>query len=96
MSRWKCRVCSCRNEKNGAEVIHLATDLVVGYPPCPRLFDFVEFIPEKYGMEVVIGTHPIPEKYYTTHTNLGTWDSPKWQEAIKGVLPGVKIRKDYD
>lgn len=23
--------------KNGAEVIHLATGLVVGYPPCPRI-----------------------------------------------------------
>jgi len=23
--------------KNGAQVIHLATGLVVGYPPCPRL-----------------------------------------------------------
>jgi predicted metal-binding protein len=23
--------------KNGAEVIHLATGMVVGYPPCPRL-----------------------------------------------------------
>ena len=26
--------------KNGAEVIHLATGLVVGYPPCPRLEAF--------------------------------------------------------
>jgi len=83
-------------KSNGATIIHLATGLVVGYPPCPRLFDFVKFIPEKYNMKVVIGTHPIPEKYYTTHMNLGTWNSLKWQEAIKEVLPGVKIRKSYD
>ena len=24
-------------KKNGAEVIHLATGLVVGYPPCPHI-----------------------------------------------------------
>lgn len=56
-------------KKNGAEVIHLATGLVVGYPPCPYVIDFQKFIPEKYGMKVVVGTHPIPEKYYKTHKN---------------------------
>ena len=30
--------------KNGAEVIHLATGLVVGYPPCPRINYFKKFI----------------------------------------------------
>ena len=29
-------------KKNGAEVIHLATGLVVGYPPCPYLDYFVK------------------------------------------------------
>jgi len=47
-------------KKNGAEVIHLATGLVVGYPPCPRISYFSRFIKEKYGMDVVVGTHPIP------------------------------------
>ena len=36
--------------KNGAEVIHLATGLVVGYPPCPYIKQFCEFIPEKYSI----------------------------------------------
>ncbi len=30
-------------QKNGAQVIHFATGLVVGYPPCPYLFHFREF-----------------------------------------------------
>ena len=30
--------------KNGAEAIHLATGLVVGYPPCPNLYYFRKFI----------------------------------------------------
>ena len=52
-------------------MLALATGLVVGYPPCPRLQAFTEFIPAKYGLEVVVGTHPIPENYYLTHSALG-------------------------
>jgi predicted metal-binding protein len=48
-------------KKNGADVIHLATGLVVGNPPCPRLETFCNYIPAKYGLEVVIGTHPISQ-----------------------------------
>jgi len=83
-------------KKNGAEIIHLATGLVVGYPPCPRLNAFCSFIPEKYGLEVVIGTHPIPENYFLTHEKLGTWKSDNWQEKIKHVLPKREIRLAYD
>ena len=31
-------------KNNGAEVIHLATGLIVGYPPCPNINHFKEFI----------------------------------------------------
>jgi len=82
--------------KNGAEVIHLATGLVVGYPPCPRIMTFKNFIEEKYGLKVVYGTHPIPQKYYITHTNLKTWDSPRWQEIIQPTLSNEKTRLAYD
>jgi len=83
-------------KKNGAEVIHLATGLVVGYPPCPRLQAFCDFIPSKYGMEVVIGTHPIPQNYYLTHQKLGTWKSAVWQKRIQHVLADKGIRLSYD
>ena len=82
--------------KNGAEVIHLATGLVVGYPPCPRITTFKDFIEEKYGLKVVYGTHPIPQKYYITHTNLKTWDSPRWQEIIQPTLADEQTRLAYD
>ena len=82
--------------KNGAEVIHLATGLVVGYPPCPRITIFKDFIEEKYGLKVVYGTHPIPQKYFITHSNLKTWDSPRWQEIIKPTLADEKTRLAYD
>jgi len=83
-------------KKNGAQVIHLATGLVVGYPPCPRVQSFLEFIPEKYGLEVVVGTHPIPQNYYVTHGALGTWQSPRWQELIAQVLTDEETRRAYD
>lgn len=82
--------------KNGAEVIHLATGLVVGYPPCPRITAFKDFIEEKYGLKVVYGTHPIPQKYFITHTNLKTWNSPRWQEIIQPTLADENIRLAYD
>ena len=82
--------------KNGAEIIHLATGLVVGYPPCPRLEEFRKFIPEKYGMQVVIGTHPIPKSYYETHSQLGTWKSEIWGERIKAVITDEETRIAYN
>ncbi len=83
-------------KKNGAEVIHLATGMIVGYPPCPRIKYFSRFIREKYDMKVVVGTHPIPENYYTTHMNLGTWDSNLWKELISPTETDEKIRLSYD
>ncbi len=83
-------------KRNGAQVIHLATGLVVGYPPCPRLEAFCTFIPAKYQLEVVIGTHPIPQNYYLTHQRLGTWQSVGWQERIQHVLTDEQTRLDYD
>ena len=83
-------------KKNGAEVIHLATGFVVGYPPCPYIEHFKQFIPEKYGMKVVVGTHPIPEKYKITHETLKTWNSAEWQENIKPTMVDEKTRLDYN
>ncbi|MFC1661151.1 CGGC domain-containing protein [Gemmatimonadota bacterium] len=58
--------------KNGAEAIHLATGLVVGFPPCPWLDYFTDFIPARYGVPVVVGTHPIPEHYVQVHNALSS------------------------
>jgi len=83
-------------KKNGAEVIHLATGFVVGYPPCPYIEHFQKFIPEKYGLKVVIGTHPIPQKYYLTHQELGTWNEKQWPELLEPTLSDEKTRLAYD
>lgn len=83
-------------KNNGVEKIHFATGMIVGYPPCPYIMHFKEFIEKNYGMEVVMGTHPIPEKYFKMHNSLGTWDSKKWRDIIKPVTGDPEIRKAYD
>jgi len=83
-------------KKNGVTHIHFATGLLVGYPPCPYMEYFKSFITEKYGMEVVFGTHPIPEKYFTTHTEIGTWKSRFLLDAIKPTLTDKSVRLAYD
>lgn len=82
--------------KNKVDVIHLATGMVVGYPPCPRVNYFKNFIETYYGIPVVVGTHPIPEKYYTTHKKLKTWNTTEWKELIKPTLKKLDTRLAYD
>jgi predicted metal-binding protein len=79
--------------KNGAQAIHLATGLVVGYPPCPHLDFFKQFIEGRYGVPVVVGTHPIPEKYRLVHKDLSSWPDLEKRGALMAT---EQIRKAYD
>ena len=83
-------------KKNGAEVIHFATGMVVGYPPCPRINYFTKFIETKFGLRVIVGTHPLPEKYLITHTALITWNTLEWQELFKPTMSDEKTRLAYN
>ena len=83
-------------KKNGAEVIHLATCFVVGYPPCNNIKKFAQFIKAKYEMDVVVGTHPIPQKYFSTHETLETWRGAAWQEILKDLQDDEKMRLSYN
>lgn len=82
--------------KNGVEVVHLATGLIVGYPPCPNIDAFKSFLEERYGVEVVCGTHPVPQKYLDMHTRLGTWREPRWEPVLAPVMPDEATRRAYD
>ncbi len=73
-------------KKNGAEVIHLATGLVVGYPPCPRIRQFKEFIESYYQIPVVVGTHPIPLKYMKAHQKISFWKKTKMEELARDLM----------
>jgi predicted metal-binding protein len=82
-------------KKNNVQVVHFATGMVVGYPPCLHIDHFKSFIEQKYGVEVVIGTHPIPQSYYVTHNALGTWNSSEWKKKIKYTLADEQTRLKY-
>ena len=82
--------------KNGAQVIHLATGLVVGYPPCPHIPTFKAFIENRYGVKVVVGTHPIPQKYLDMHTRLGTWEDSAWKPILAPTMAGEATRLAYE
>jgi len=73
-------------KKNGVTHVHFATGFLVGYPPCPYMEHFQKFI----------GTHPIPQKYYTTHNNLNTWNTAFLKEAILPTLSDEQTRLNYD
>jgi len=73
-------------KKNGATVIHLATGLVVGYPPCPNIRRFKTFIETAYGLPVVIGTHPIPQTYMKIHERLPFWQDNDMADLSKLLL----------
>ncbi|MFV9677316.1 MAG: hypothetical protein ACNYVW_06660, partial [Methanosarcinales archaeon] len=62
----------------------------------PRVTDFRDFIQTKYGLDVVIGTHPIPQNYYEMHKTLGTWNSSRWTKIIQPTLADKKTRLLYD
>jgi predicted metal-binding protein len=83
-------------KKNGIQIIHFATGMIVGYPPCPRINYFKKFIEAKYGLKVVAGTHPIPEKYYQIHLKLNTWNTPEWKKLIEPALSNREIRLAYN
>ena len=82
--------------KNGANVIHLATGMLVGYPPCPRISTFKSYLEEKYGVQVILGTHPIPRKYMEMHTRLGTWQNTAWKTILSDVMADESTRAAYD
>ena len=82
--------------KNGAEVIHLATGLLVGYPPCPYIHTFKGFLEARYDVKVVMGTHPIPQKYFEIHTRLETWEDVAWKLLLEPTLADEATRIAYN
>jgi hypothetical protein len=54
---------------------------------------FTDFIGSRYGVPVVVGTHPIPEKYRLVHKDLPSWPTLKGNEALMAT---GEIRKAYD
>ncbi len=83
--------------RNGCDVVHLATGLVVGYPPCPSIRQFKAFIEAHYGLPVVVGSHPIPLKYLQAHGRLNFWDQADMKELAGHLIAEPHdVMKSYD
>jgi len=83
--------------KNGAEAIHLATGFVVGYPPCPYIRQFKEFIETHYKVPCIVGTHPIPQKYMDVHEITSFWEKENMKEIAEHLInEDRKIKEDYN
>jgi predicted metal-binding protein len=82
--------------KNGATHVHFATGMIVGYPPCPRIKYFHDFVETNWNINVVFGTHPIPEKYLINHKQLQTWKNKEWGKILKPVMADKKTRIAYN
>ena len=83
--------------KNGADTIHFATGFVVGYPPCPYINDFKEYIESRYKADVVVGTHPIPMNYYNEHKKLSYWDKMNMTEIAADLFhDDESVMRNYD
>lgn len=82
--------------RNGAQVIHLATGFLVGYPPFPYLSTFIPFLKNRYQVKVIPGTHPIPTKYLDTHTRLADWQDPVWETLLAPTMADEDTRLAYN
>jgi len=82
--------------KNGAQVVHLATCMIVGYPPCPHIDTFKAFMEHRYGVKVVVGTHPIPQKYLDIHNHLRTWENSSWKPLLESTMTDEATRVRYN
>lgn len=82
--------------KNGVDVIHFATGMLVGYPPCRNISTFKEYLESRYQVKVVVGTHPIPKKYLEQHTKLGSWKGDMWKSHLAATLATEEIQAAYD
>lgn len=88
---------SAEMKQNGAEAIHLATGFVVGYPPCPYIGEFKQYIEAAHGLPVVVGTHPVPRKYRVVHERLPFWEQRRMEELACPLLrESPAIQAAYD
>ena len=83
-------------KKYGAEVIHLATCYLAGYPACPYIPDHINYIENVVGLPVVVGTHPMPQNYIDAHENMGDSDRDNVREYLNKLVEDKKASEKYD
>jgi predicted metal-binding protein len=83
-------------KKYGAEVIHLATGYLAGYPACPYIEDHIRYIEDYVGLPVVVGTHPMPQNYIDAHERAGDWEQDGARQFLKGLVEDGEASRKYD
>ena len=84
-------------KRNGAQVVHLATGFIVGYPPCPYIRQFKYYIEVQFGMTVVVGTHPIPHKYMEIQRKLPFWEEIGMIELTEPLMDeALEVMQAYN
>ena len=62
----------------------------------PFMKEIVSHFAGRNDVKVVIGTHPIPEKYLDMHTKLGTWNSKGWEKILAPTMANEETRLKYN
>jgi predicted metal-binding protein len=83
-------------KKYGAEVIHLATCFLAGYPACPYIRDFIQYIENYVELPVVVGSHPMPQNYIDAHEAAGDWDRDDVREFLRDLVNDREASLKYD
>jgi hypothetical protein len=83
-------------KKYGAEEIVLASCFLAGYPPCPYLEDFIQYIENYVGLPVTVGSHPMPSNYINAHTKAGDWERHNLQKYLEPLVDDAEASERYD
>jgi predicted metal-binding protein len=80
----------------GAEEIVLASCFLAGYPPCPYIEDFIQYIENYVGLPVVVGSHPMPTNYIVAHGKAGDWEKDNLKKYLKNLVDDKAASDRYD
>jgi predicted metal-binding protein len=83
-------------KKYGAEEIVLASCFFAGYPPCPYIDNFIQYIESCVGLPVVVGSHPMPTNYITAHQKAGDWERENFRKYFPILINGEVASNRYD
>jgi predicted metal-binding protein len=83
-------------KKYGAEEIYLASCFLAGYPPCPYIGDFIQYIENYVKLPVVVGTHPMPTNYINAHLKAKDWDRNGVQKYLEMLTDDPEASLRYD
>ena len=83
-------------KKYGAEEIVLASCFFAGYPPCPYIDNFIQYIENYVGLPVVVGSHPMPANYITAHEKAGDWNKANLRKHLQIITDDKASSDRYD